>query len=243
MNKLFLVLTLLCGSLPLMAGETGCIYDLKGPVEVLKAGQQNWQAAQKGRPVAEGERIRTGAGAWCEILFKDGSFIKMEEGSDAAAETLKASNDERAFSFSCLKGKVLWMIAKVKGKIASKVSVRTPSVVCAVRGTDFSIIVSTAGQTTIGLFEGKVAVTAGTTEKELLSGGEASADSGGLTVQGRLSKLMKTEERRYSKVKNRVENLRKRLEERDAFIDDYINRQQKKLSDFDARRAEKLKKR
>jgi len=243
MNKLFLVLTLLCGALPLMAGETGCIYDLKGPVEVLKAGQPNWQAAQKGRPVAEGERIRTGAGAWCEILFKDGSFIKMEDDSDAAVETLKASNQERVFSFSFLKGKVLWMVAKVKGKIASRVSVRTPSVVCAVRGTDFSIIVSTAGQTTIGLFEGKVAVTAGNAEKELLSGGEASADSGGLTVQSRLSKLMKTEERRYSKVKNRVENLRKRLEERDAFIDEYINRQQKKLSDFDARRAEKLKKR
>jgi len=243
MKKLFLALALLCGALPLMAGETGCVYDLKGSVAILKTGQQDWQPAAKGRPVAEGDRIRTGAGAWCEILFKEGSFIKLEQDSEAAADSLKATAGERVFSFSFLKGKALWMVAKLKGKAASKFAVRTPTVVCAVRGTDFSIIVSSTGQTNIGLFEGNVALTGGDTEKELLAGGEASAGAGGLSVQTGLSKQMKAEEKRYSKVKDRVERLRKRLQERDDFIDDYINRQQKKLSDFDARRAEKLKKR
>lgn len=243
MKKLLLAAALLCCPFRLMAGETGCVYDLKGPVEILKSGQKTWEPATKGRPVAEGDAVKTGAGAWCEILFREGSFIKLEENSEAAAESLKVSSEERAFSFSFLKGKALWMAAKLKGKLLSRFSVRTPSMVCAVRGTDFSMIVSTSGQTTLGLFDGKVAVTGGAAEKELLSGGEASADAAGLTVQGRLSKLMKAEERRYSKVKNRVENLRKRLAERDAFIDDYISRQQKKLSDFDARRKEKLKKR
>jgi hypothetical protein len=252
MKKLLLAAALLFGALPLMAGETGCLYELKGPVEVLKAGTEAWQPAKKGRPVVEGDRLRTGPGAWCEVLFKDGSFIKLEERSEAAAETLKASAEERVFSFSFLKGKALWMVAKLKGKVSSKVSVRTPTVVCAVRGTDFSIIVSTAGQTTIGLFDGKVALSGGelsgkdvlaSGEKELLSGGEASADAAGLSVETRLSKMMKAEEKRYSRLKGRVESLRKRLEERQDFIDDYINRQQKKLSDFDARRAEKMKKR
>ncbi|MDO8805436.1 MAG: FecR family protein [Elusimicrobiota bacterium] len=243
MKKLLLASALLCGALPLMAGETGCVYDLSGPVEVMKAGQENWQPALKGRPIAEGDKIKTGAKAWCEIFFKDGTFIKLEEGSEAAAEALKATAEVRFFSFSFLKGKALWMVAKLKGKAASKFSVRTPTVVCAVRGTDFSMIVSTAGQTTIGLFDGNVALSGGNTEKELLSGGEATADTGGLSVQAGLSKQMKTEEKRYSKVKDRIERLRKRLQERDDFIDDYINRQQKKLSDFDARRAEKLKKR
>ncbi len=226
-----------------MGGEAGCLYDLKGPVTMLKSGQKTWEPALKGRPVAEGDSIKTGAGAWCEILFKEGSFIKLEENSEAAAESLKASAQERVFSFSFLKGKALWMAAKFKGKVTSKFSVRTPRAVCAVRGTDFSMIVSSSGETTVGLFEGKVALSGDKEEKELLAGGEATADAGGLTVQGRLSKLMKKEELRYSKVKNRVENLRKRLEERDAFIDEYINRQQKKLSDFDARTEEKLKKR
>ena len=243
MKKLLLASALLCAALPLRAGETGCIYDLKGPVELMKAGQEAWRPALKGRPVTEGDRIKTGAKAWCEILFKDGSFIRMEERSDAAAETLKSSAEERVFSFSFLKGKALWMAAKLKGKIVSRFSVRTPTVVCAVRGTDFSMLVSTAGQTTIGLFDGIVALSGGGLDKELLAGGEASADAAGLSVQAQLSKLMKGEEKRYSKVKDRVESLRKRLEERDTFIDDYINRQQKKLSDFDARREEKLKNR
>ncbi len=243
MKKLLLASALLCAALPLRAGETGCVYDLKGSVEIMKAGQVTWRPALKGRPVAEGDRIKTGAKAWCEILFKDGSFIKMEEGSDAAAEALKSSAEERVFSFSFLKGKALWMAAKLKGKIVSRFLVRTPTVVCAVRGTDFSMLVSTAGQTTIGLFDGIVALSGAGQDKELLAGGEASADAAGLSVQTQLSKLMKGEEKRYSKVKDRVESLRKRLEERDTFIDDYINRQQKKLSDFDARREEKLKKR
>lgn len=245
MKELFLTLLLLGGALPLTAGETGCVYDLKGPVEILKTAQKNWEPAPKGRPVAEGDRIRTGAGAWCEILFKEGSFVKLDENSEAAADSLKASSEGRVFAFSFLKGKALWLAAKLKGKLAAKFSVRTPTATCAVRGTDFSMIVSTSGQTTIGLFEGKVALS-GTDagkpgEKELIAGGEATSDAAGLTVQGRLSKLMQAEERRYGKVKARVENLRKRLEERDAFIDDYINRQRKKLSDFDARREKKLK--
>lgn len=242
MKKLLLAAALLSCQFRLMAGETGCVYALKGSVEILKSGQKTWEPAMKGRPVGEGDSIKAGAGAWCEILFKEGSFIRLEENSEAAAESLKVSPEGRAFSFSFLKGKALWMAARLRGKLLSKFSVRTPSMVCAVRGTDFSMVVSTSGQTTLGLFDGKVAVTGGAAEKELLSGGEASADAAGLTVQGRLSKLMKAEERRYSKVKNRVENLRKRLAERDAFIDDYISRQQKKLSDFDARRKEKLKK-
>ena len=243
MKKLLLAAALLCCPLLLMAGETGCVYDLKGSVQILKSGLATWEPAPKGRPVAEGDRIKTGAGAWCELLFKEGSFIKLEENSETAADSLKVSAEGRVFSFSFLKGKALWMAARLKGKLTSKFSVRTPTKVCAVRGTDFSMIVSTSGQTTIGLFEGKVALSEGQAEKELLAGGEATADAAGLRVQSRLSKLMKAEERRYSKVKNRVENLRKRLEARDAFIDDYIDRQRKKLSDFDARRKEKLKKR
>jgi len=243
MKNLLLAAALLCCPLGLLAGETGCVYDLKGSVEILKSGRATWEPAPKGRPVAEGDRIKTGAGAWCEILFKEGSFIKLDENSETAADSLKASAEGRVFSFSFLKGKALWMAAKLKGKLTSKFSVRTPTTVCAVRGTDFSMLVSTSGQTTIGLFEGKVALSEGQAEKELLAGGEATAGAAGLTVQGRLSKLMKAEERRYSKVKSRVESLRKRLEARDAFIDDYINRQQKKLSDFDARRKEKLEKR
>lgn len=241
MKKIIVVL-LLARAAAAFAGETGCVYDLSGPALIKKAASGAWQPARKGVPVAEGDSLSTGQGAWCEILFRDGTFIKMEENSETAAETLRTSAEERTFSFSFLKGKALWMAAKVRGAAASRFSIRTPSAVCAVRGTDFSMLVSTSGQTTVGLFEGKVELSSGTARQELLAGGEASASYGDIAVQARLSRLMQAEERRYARVKDRVENLRKRLAERDSFIDDYIARQQKALSDFEARRKEKLKK-
>lgn len=225
------------------AVAAGCVYDLNGPVTVMKAGAQEWSPASKGLPLAEGDRLRTGANAWCEIFFKDGTYVKLEADSETAAEELKSGPAGRSFSFSFLKGKALWMAARLKWKAASRFSVRTPSAVCAVRGTDFTMIVSTSGHTSVGLFEGKVAVSSGTAEgagQELLAGGEASVGGGQLAVQRRLSALMKAEERRYERVKGRVEQLRRRLAERETFIDEYVSRQQKTLSDFEKRRNEKL---
>lgn len=243
MRTILFALLLALPQLRAAAAETGCVYDLSGPVQVRKAGSADWTPARKGLPLSEGDGLRTGAGAWCEALFRDGTFVKLDADSETAAETLKASAGERLFSFSFLKGKALWMAAKVKEKTASKFHVRTPAAVCAVRGTAFSIAVSTAGETSVGLFEGKVAVSGEGAEKELLPGNEASASPGGVLVQARLSRLMKAEERRYARVKGRVESLRKRLAERDTFIDDYIGRQRKSLSDLEKRREEKLGKR
>ncbi len=242
MKKLLLVILLAAQAAAAAAVETGCVYDLGGPALIKKSGASAWQPARKGAPVSEGDSLQTGKGAWCEVLFRDGTFIKLAENSETSADTLKSSAGERTFSFSFLKGKALWMAAKMKNAAASRFSVRTPSAVCAVRGTDFSMLVSTAGETTVGLFEGKVALSSGTVEKELLPGGEASASAGEIAVQARLSRLMQIEQKRYDRVKGRVESLRKRLAERDSFIDDYIARQRKTLEDFEARRKAKLKK-
>lgn len=241
MKNLFLALLL--AAAPAAAGTMGCVYDLDGQVSLRRAGSADWVPAPKGAAVNEGDALRTGAAAWCELLFKDGSYIKLEADSETSAERLKSDAEGRTFSFSFLKGKALWMASKLKWKTRSAFSVRTPSAVCAVRGTDFTLIVSTDGATSVGLFEGKVAVSSGTAEKELLSGSEASARGGQVAVQNRLSSLMKAEERRYARVKGRVDGLRKRLQERETFIDDYVARQAKALSEFEKRRKDKLGKR
>lgn len=244
MPVLILLAGLFLAPSAVLAGEAGCVYEYAGTVEIFKSGGDSWRQVSKGLPLSEGDKVKTGEKDWCEILFKDGTFVKLEAGSETLVEELKIAPDSRAYSFNLLRGKTLWMAAKLKAAFKSKFSVRTPSAVCAVRGTDFSIMVSTAGETTFGLFEGKIALSAPAgQEKELLAGNEASADAAGLTVQAGLSRAMQAEKRRYEKLKSRVENLRKRLAERDNFIDDYINRQKKKLTDFETRRAEKLNKR
>lgn len=241
MKQIFLALLL--AAAPAAAATLGCVYDLDGQVSLRRAGSQDWAQVAKGVALQEGDALRTGAATWCELLFKDGSYIKLEADSETAVEQLKADAGERAFSFSFLKGKALWMAAKLKWKARSAFTVRTPSAVCAVRGTDFTVIVSTDGSTSVGLFEGKVAVSSGTAEKELQAGGEAAAHGGEIAVQNRLSSLMKAEERRYARVKGRVEKLRVRLREREAFIDEYVERQAKTLADFEKRRKDRLGKR
>lgn len=241
MKNLLLAFALSSCAPALYAGEIGCLYDLKGAVEI-KPAAGSWAPALKGRPLSEGDAVRTGKGAWCELLFRDGSFIKLDGESETAAEELKAGPLERFFSFSFLRGKALWLAGKVSPGRKSGFRVRTPSAVCAVRGTDFSVSVSTAGETTVGLFEGRLAISGAGGETELAAGGEASAGSGGLAVRARFSRLMEAERRRYAKVRNRAESLRRRLAEREDFIDDYISRQRKKLSEFESRREEKLRK-
>ncbi|PKM96815.1 MAG: hypothetical protein CVU79_11495 [Elusimicrobia bacterium HGW-Elusimicrobia-3] len=240
MKKILLAAALFLPALPLLAAPSGCLFDLGGTVEIHKAGAPGWTPARKGDALDQGDRVRTGEKAWCELLLRDGSYVKLDAGSETAADELKASAGERLLSFSFLRGKALWMAARLKAKAASKFSVRTPSAVCAVRGTDFTITVSTAGETTVGLFEGTVAVGSGSQETELRGGQEAYAGPGGLTVEGRLSKFMKAEERRCARLRSRVAGLRRRLAERETFLDEYMARQAKRLSDFDARRAEKL---
>ncbi len=246
MPILILLTGLLLAPAAVLAGEAGCVYEYSGTAQILKPGSDSWQSVSKGQPLSEGDKLRTGEKAWCEILLKEGTFVKLEAKTEASVEELKLAPVSRSCSFRLLRGKALWMAAKLKSAIESKFEVLTPSAVCAVRGTDFSIIVSSKGATTLGLFEGRVTVSSPEgkeQKKEVLAGNEAFAEAGGVTVQEKLSGVMQAEKRRYERLKNRVESLRKRLAERDNFIDDYINRQQKKISDFETRRAEKIKNR
>jgi len=224
-------------------GRLGCVYAASGKVELRPAGKTDWLPSPKGRAIAQGDAIRTAPGAWCEILLKEGSFIKLEENSEMSAETLVAAAEKREFSFSFLKGKALWMAMKLGKKINSAFSVRTPTAVCAVRGTAFSLLVSTSGETAVGLFEGEVNFSGASGEKVLLPGQEASAGAAKLEASDRLSRLMSAEERRYRRVKKRVDDLRARLAAREDFIDDFVNRRQKAVADLEKRQQDRINKR
>ena len=259
MKNTLIFAILLCVNGGLFAGEIGCVYQAVN-AEIMKSGTaQSWQPVKKAMPFSEGDRIRTGRKGYCEILIKDGTFIKVDERSELSAAELKleaAAAPEREagsgqkpqeaqspagrnYVFSFLSGKAMWLAAKFKSAVSSKFEVRTPSAVCAVRGTAFSVAVSSQ-DTAVGLFEGNLAVASGEETRELAQGTEAAVSSGTVTVQPRLSRLMEVENKRYLKLKNRVEELRKKLAKRDDFIDSFLAAQDRKISDYEKRRAEKL---
>lgn len=245
MVRLLFSLCLLALPLAAYAGETACVYAMSGDVQLMKTGETAWLPAAKGMPVSEGYKLKTGRKASCEILFKDGTFLKFGSDTETSFDELQVTPEGRDYLFRLLRGKALWLAAKLK-KLKSRFTVHTPTSVCAVRGTDFAVMVSTSGETNVGLFEGAMAVSGageGQQEIELPAGSEAFTSGGEVAVQARFSRLMQSEKQRYEKLKNRVEKLRKRMEEREGFVDDFVNRQQKKLSELERRRQEKLDKR
>ena len=239
--KSLLMAALLALPAALSAAETACIYQLQGTVEVRKAGEKDWLKAVKGLPLQQGDSVRTARAAWCELLLKDGSFVRLDQESETSAEELKAGEEGRSFGFSFMKGRAVWLVAKLKGKLLSRFTVRTPSAVCAVRGTEFAVSVSTDGASQVGLFEGKVALSSGEAEQELQPGQEAAAARGHVAVEARLSRLMKAEEKRCAGLRARVEKLRARLAARQDFLDKYAESQRARIQDFEKRREEKLK--
>ncbi len=225
------------------AAETGCVYGMHGEVRIQSSAGGPWAEAYRGTPFSEGDAIRTGESSWCELLLRDGSFIRLDADAQVSAEELRVHEGDRFFLFSFLRGKALWLAAKLKPAGGGKFEVRTPSAVCAVRGTDFAISVSTEGRTDVGLFDGAVLLSTGSSHEALLPGGEAEAERGRLAVQARLSRLMLAEERRWKKLKSRVERLRERLRERQDFIDRYVAERRKALSKFKDRQREKVERR
>ena len=227
----------LAGGVP----TTACVYRYAGDVQLLEPGATSWLTLKSAVPLKEGTRLKTGPGASCEILAVDGTFINLYENSDAAIETLKLGADTRDYGFNFIKGRILWLAAKIKRK-ASRFEIRTPSVVCAVRGTDFHITVSSAASD-IGLFEGELDVKSNGNKTVLIAGSEALAGPGAaVRVRQRFSAVMEAEKRRYLKLKAHAESLRKDLAARDGFIDEYLGNRQKKLQDLESRRREKLNK-
>lgn len=224
------------------ASVTACVYQYKGDVRLLEPGGQSWLTLKSAVPLKEGSRLTTGPGAWCQILAGDGTFINIYENSETVVETLRLDKDGRDYGFNFIKGRILWMAAKLKRKL-SKFKIRTPSAVCAVRGTDFTIDVTSA-TADIGLFEGQLSITSDGRETALSAGSEAVAGpASGVQVSDRLSKFMKAEQRRYLKLKKHADDLRLKLEARENFIGEFVQAQQKKLKDFEDRRQEKLDKR
>lgn len=250
MNRMFLTAALsqllmcppraLCAAPAADEGAAVCVYQYGGDVRVMEPGSRGWSRVEGVVPLREGARVRTGRRSWCRLLAVDGTFVNLYEDSETAAETLKLDESGRDCVFELVKGRVLWMVARLE-RGAARFRVRTPSAVCAVRGTDFFIGVS-SDSSRIAMFEGQVDVLEGGGETPLSAGSEAVAGpESGLAVSPALSPAMQAERRRYMKLRKHVEGLRRRLAAREISIGELLKARRAKLKKFEDGRREKLK--
>lgn len=236
----YLVLAALIAAAPPAAAAEGpkaALYSHKGMVQLREAGGE-WRPAPKAAELLSGSALKTGRKASAEVLYADGTMVRMDENSELELEDLRLSADERSFSVKAIAGRFLFMAAKARHRF-SRFAVRTPSAVCAVRGTDFAVLVSPEASD-IGLFEGSLEVAAGGEPGVLTPGQQASAAAGEVKVSPRFDAVMDAERRRYEKLRAYVRKTRERLDKRENFLREHIEAREGRLKDFDRRRQEKL---
>ncbi|MDD5629826.1 MAG: FecR family protein [Elusimicrobia bacterium] len=124
---------------------------LSGSVFVLKAGTKAWQAAGEGAGLNDGDQVRTAAGSSAAIVFDDGSRISLEANGSFTLQEATAGGTSLKLSIGSLR-------AWVDKALSRRFEVRTPTAVCSVRGTEFSVDVNVQGHTSIQMFSGMLGV-------------------------------------------------------------------------------------
>jgi len=117
------------------AGMTANIAAVSGSVKVRRVKTLFWENAKAGQEVAEGDYIKTGKDGQAKIAFEDGNFLYIKKNSVVVIEAL--SRDETTKKYDAV---FKTTKAHLKAQIDNKESlnnfeIRTPIVVCGVRGT------------------------------------------------------------------------------------------------------------
>jgi hypothetical protein len=130
-----------------------------GEVSVHPADGSEAVVGSADMPLEEGDRVVTGEGATAEISLDGESLITLASASDFTLEKTAKAESTFSLAFGSL-------LAKIQSLGSRRLSVRTPTSVAAVRGTEFGVDVEGAEQSHVGVFdEGRVEVSgSGVTE-------------------------------------------------------------------------------
>lgn len=171
------------------SAQCASVVSYKGTVEYKKASAGEWKRIEgyDKLKLGGGDEVRTRSASTVEILMETGSRVRLAPDSSFK---LSDENGEKT-SMRLLFGKLR---AWVK-KYTNKFEVRTPTAVCAVRGTEFSLEVDphTSG-TQVDLFRGTLAVQDNLGNELLLQEGRRlSVTAEGLGVPQQISKALESE--------------------------------------------------
>jgi len=140
--------------LPAAAGAAARLTGAAGRLVRQRASSTAWTKAADGDTLAKGDRLRTGADARAAIVFDDGSRVELGPNSLFVLQEAEPKSAAMQLKLGSLRAKV--------AKIASRrFEVRTPTAVCAVRGTEFTIGVDARGGTDVRMFSGLMSVSDG----------------------------------------------------------------------------------
>ena len=136
---------------------------VKGLVEIMPIGKDNFANLKPGRILADGDKIRTGSSGFTAIIFiDDKSTLKLKENSEAVITGQRSARS--------IAKKINMDVGTVRATVNKQNSnfvIQTPTSVASVKGTDFWMITDPVdGDLVIGL-EGLVTLTNNETGAEV----------------------------------------------------------------------------
>ena len=132
-----------------LAGEAQIIA-LGGSVQARLTSEGDWVKASKGLSVPEGGAIRTKAGGAAVVLLPNKTKIWLKESTRLEIEQRQTFATRLALLFGRIKARVPHLMRQ------ERFEVRTPSAVCAVRGTEFTMGTSEDGKMDLKVLFGEV---------------------------------------------------------------------------------------
>ena len=138
-----------------------------GEVQVRRSGEQAYGELKVNDLLYAGDTVKTGAMSRAGIVTKGGADIRLNQNSD-----FELAPGSKVREFIKLSGGQLW--TRMLHKMA-KINVRTPSAVCAVRGTEADI--EQRSLLTVKVYEGHVDVQ-NSLGKQTLSAGQMTTVAG-----------------------------------------------------------------
>ena len=143
----FVFLSLTTYHLPLAEARQAIIAGFSGMVDVQLRNMKDWKKAMPKMLLKETEKIRTGKKSKATLIFEDGSRTEVYPETTLVMNQLAAP-----ISLQQTSGKTL---NKVK-KLGRGFSLKTPTAVCSVRGTEFAVGIENGGVTKLDVFDGTV---------------------------------------------------------------------------------------
>ncbi|MEA3307247.1 MAG: FecR family protein [Elusimicrobiota bacterium] len=150
MTKKILIfsLFLICPSM-LFAGAK--ILAFTGKVEVrLSIEDEDWMPVRRDMIIEDGGTIRTGAGSAAVIRMPNKSKIWLRANSNLEIEENKSFATRIALLFGSIKLRVPHLLRREKFRV------KTPTAICAIRGTEFTLSTSPEGKMRIAVLYGEV---------------------------------------------------------------------------------------
>ncbi|MEE9614019.1 MAG: FecR family protein [Thermodesulfobacteriota bacterium] len=132
----------------------GWVIGVKGTAAISHTGDNKEEAVRSGTELYPGDRLETGLGSTVTVQFNDDSVLTLAAGTrvEVTDWVYSEANSENRSTFKLLDGHVRGLLNDLFGK-DSEMSVRTPTSVVVVRGSDLSVWIED-GETVVAVSEG-----------------------------------------------------------------------------------------